>query len=104
MDKMFGTTTRADTPDFKREWMLIMALPESKKESKLSFDRISMKAGNFIEVYYTIKRNLYPLTYKQYPIIVAVIPKNRAIKYINFYELSSLQLAQSIVMKDEKQP
>src|SRR3989442_701763 len=68
-NKLFGETIRPDTPDFNKEWMLVLALPAGWKENKLAFEKISVKAGNFIEVYCSVKRNEYPLTYLSYPII-----------------------------------
>ncbi len=91
-EKIFGTTDRADTPQFAKEWMLVLLLPATKKEAKLDFRRISVKAGDFIEVYCNIETRIQPLTYSYYPISTCVIPKYPGIHKINFYHENNMRL------------
>ncbi len=83
----FGKTRRADTPDFSKEWMLILIVPQTKKDIQMKFNRVSMKAGSFIEVYCDLgKLKGKILTYEQYPLAACTIPKYSNIKTIKFYE------------------
>ena len=49
-EKLFGKN-RPDTPQFSKEWMLVLVMPATKKDIQLDFIKVSMKAGTFIEVY-----------------------------------------------------
>lgn len=91
-DRMFGTTSRPDTPRFSKELMLVLLMPAGKREAKLEFKRISMKAGGFIEVYCDIDRKVRPLTYVSNPINTCVIPKYPGITKINFYDEYNMRL------------
>ena len=74
-DKMFGKGRR-DGPDFSKEWMLVMVMPSTKKDIQLEFNRISMKAGTFVEVYCDLNKLRGKLnTYEANPIAVCTIPK-----------------------------
>ena len=85
-EKFFGKG-RSDTPHFSKEWMLVLIMPATKKDIQLEFNRISMKAGTFIEVYCDFnKLRGKMLTYETYPLAVCTIPKFERIKTINFYE------------------
>lgn len=85
-EKLFGTG-RSDTPHFSKEWMLVLLMPATKKDIQLEFNRISMKAGTFIEVYCDFnKLRGKMMTYEAYPIAVCTIPKFPRVKTINFYE------------------
>jgi hypothetical protein len=85
-EKLFSSLQRADTPDFSKELMLVMVMPSSRKESRLYFKSVSVKAGNFIEVNCTFDMNVQPLTYYTNPIAVCVIPRYPSIQKVNFYE------------------
>lgn len=100
-EKFFGTTTRADTPRFETQWMLVMVMPLTRWESELSFNRISVKAGDFIEVYCNTKTKKHPLTYEYNPIAAVVIPKNDKINKVDFYDQhkGSVRLIQSVAIK-----
>ena len=98
-DKTFGVTKRPDTPDFSKEWMLVMAIPPLKKETKMIFEKVSWKAGNFIEVYYSVKKNIFPVTYTVYPMAIAVIPRHKGISFVNFYEQKSMRMTEKIEIK-----
>lgn len=86
-EKFFGRTRRADTPHFEKEWMLVLLMPSTKKDIPLKFNKVSMKAGSFIEVYCDLN-NLKggTLTYEHHPIAVCTIPKYEGINKIEFYE------------------
>lgn len=85
-EKLFGKG-RSDTPRFSKEWMLVLVMPQTKKDVKMDFERISMKAGTFIEVYCDLnKLRGKLLTYQANPITVCVIPRYDNVKTINFYE------------------
>lgn len=85
-EKLFGKG-RADTPNFSKEWMLVLLMPATKKDIQLEFNRISMKAGTFVEVYCDFnKLRGKMLTYETNPIAVCTIPRFEKVKTINFYE------------------
>ncbi len=99
-NKFFGKTNRPDTPAFASEIMLVMLMRESKQDSKLSFDKVDMKAGNFIEVYCSSKINKGKLTYTTYPIAVCAIPKYKGITKLNFYNYKTMKLIQTVGLKE----
>lgn len=85
-EKLFGKG-RADTPHFSKEWMLVMVMPATRKDIQLEYNRISMRAGTFVEVYCDLnKLRGKQLTYEANPIAVCTIPKYPAVKTINFFE------------------
>lgn len=85
-EKLFGKG-RADTPNFNKEWMLVMVMPATKKDIQLEFNRISMRAGTFVEVYCDLnKLRGKLLTYEANPIAVCTIPRFETVKTVNFYE------------------
>lgn len=98
MEKFFGTTTRPDTPDFSKEQMLVMVVSETKKDAKLSFDKVDSRAGNFVEAYCTVKLNLGRLTYATYPVAVCTIPKYKGVQKVNFYN-GDMRLMKSVEVK-----
>lgn len=98
-EKTFGKTDRPDTPSFANELMLVLLMPETRRESRLYFERISMKAGEFIEVYCKFDLNIHPLTYRYYPIITCAIPRFAAIHKINFYNERHMRLLESVLIK-----
>lgn len=86
-EDFFGTTRRADTPDFSKEWMLVLVAPETKKDIMMKFTRVSMKAGNFLEVYCDLGRLKGKLlTYEHHPLAACIIPKYENIRLLKFYE------------------
>jgi len=85
-EKMFGRMNRADTPQFSKEIILMMVMPASKKESTLKFERVSMKAGDFVEVYCSQNLNHHKVNYEMNAIAVAAIPKAPGIKKVIFYD------------------
>lgn len=86
MEKMFGKIDRPDTPDFSKEFLLVMVMADTKRDTKLSYRGNFSKAGNFIEIYckpdYTKKK----VTYIHNPIAVAVVLKYKGVTKVNFYE------------------
>lgn len=100
-EKFFGTTSRPDTPKFQSEWMLVMVMPMTHWESDLSFNRISVKAGDFIEVYCSMDTRKHPLTYEYNPIAAVVIPKHDNVNKVDFYEehKGAVRLMQSVAIK-----
>lgn len=85
-ERFFGKN-RADTPQFSKEWMLILVMPATKKDIVLEFNRVSMKAGTFIEVYCNLnKLKGKQLTYEMNPLAVCTIPRFDKVKTVNFYE------------------
>lgn len=100
-EKLFGKG-RADTPQFSKEWMLVLLMPATKKDIQLEFNRISMKAGTFVEVYCDFnKLRGKMLTYENNPIAVCTIPRFEKVKTINFYEerKKGLELVTSVEVK-----
>lgn len=100
-EKLFGKG-RADTPQFSKEWMLVLVMPATKKDIHLDFIRVSMKAGSFIEVYCDLnKLKGKLLTYETNPLVLCTIPKSEGIKTINFYEerKRGLELVESVEVK-----
>jgi hypothetical protein len=101
-DKFFGKTKRADTPSFATEIMLVMMMKESNRESKLTFDRVDMKAGNFIEVYVSSQINEGKTPYKIYPLAACAVPKYKGITKLNFYNGKSMRFIQTVMLKEER--
>lgn len=100
-EKFFGKG-RADTPQFSKEWMLVLIMPATKKDIELEFKRISMKAGTFVEVYCDFnKLRGKMLTYETNPMAVCTIPRFEKVKTINFYEerKRGLELVTSVEVK-----
>ncbi|MBS1771796.1 MAG: hypothetical protein JST82_02965 [Bacteroidetes bacterium] len=97
--RFFGETVRPDTPDFSKEVMLILLMPSSDRNTKLSFDKISMKAGGFLEVYCNVKTDKHKMPYKLAPIEVAVVPRFKETKNVNFYNLKHMDLMASVLVK-----
>lgn len=100
-EKLFGKD-RADTPQFSKEWMLVLVMPATRKDILLEFNRISMKAGTFIEVYCDLnKLRGKMLTYDANPIAICTIPRFAGVKTINFYEerKRGLELVESVEVK-----
>lgn len=86
MKKLFGETNRVDTPDFSKEWMLVLVMPRAKWHNKVDIKDVTMKAGKTIEVYCSVDESNKKLTYDFSPIKVCTIPMYKGITKINFYE------------------
>ncbi|MEZ5016688.1 MAG: hypothetical protein R2800_06530 [Flavipsychrobacter sp.] len=84
-EKYFGTTSRPDTPHFSKEWMLILVLPTTKYDASLVFERVSVKAGDFMEVYCNVDTKKKKLTYDHNPLAACVVPKQENISKVDFY-------------------
>ncbi len=83
-EKLFG---RKKDIDFEKEWMLVLVMPSTKKDIFLQFNRVSMQAGSFIEVYCDFgKLKGKALTYDTNPLAVCTIPKQEDIRTVRFYE------------------
>ncbi|HXS37038.1 MAG TPA: hypothetical protein VN721_10085 [Flavipsychrobacter sp.] len=91
--KLFGiaktATNTVTMPAFDKEQVLVLAMPETNKETTIKFDHAT-KAGTFIEVYCEVQKKNEPLTYTTLPIALAAIPKYNEVNTIKFYEGSSL--------------
>lgn len=97
--KYFGLVNRPDTPQFSREIMIVLALEPSKKQSKISLERVTMKAGDYLEVYCGLQLNLFPLTYTAYPIVAGTVPRIPGITTINFYNEKGMKLMASLPIR-----
>jgi hypothetical protein len=85
-DRYFGVINKPGAPDFEIEMVLVMTLPPTKRDAKLSFEKIGKRAGSYIEVYCDVQENLGKLPYVAYPTVVAAIPIYFKVSHINFYE------------------
>jgi hypothetical protein len=97
-NKTFGMaktmSNRIDRPDFKKGMVITLALPETKRETTIEYIS-AVKAGNFIEVYYKVKRS-YPITYTIQPLALALVPKYPGVNTIKFYEGKKLVRVEKI--------
>jgi hypothetical protein len=98
-EKFFGTTTRPDTPNFANEVMLLLLMPSSKKDAKLAFQKVDIKAGNFIEVYCDVKTNLGKMTYTAYPTVACAIPRYANVQQMKFYDAKNMRLIATVPVK-----
>ena len=87
-NKLFGLRKedmgKTGYPNFAKDIVLVLAMPETKRETKLSFAD-GMRAGNFAEVNYK-ERKSYPITYSTIPVCLAVMPKYEGLQEVRFYE------------------
>ncbi len=86
MEKIFGRINRPDTPHFANENLLVMVMPETRKDTKLSYRASFVKAGNFLAIYCKVNHTKHTLTYTHYPIATAVVPKYKGVNQVYFYE------------------
>lgn len=100
MEKVFGKIDRPDTPDFSKEFLLVMVMPSTKKDAKLRFKGMSIKAGGFIEVYCEVHQKGHLLTYDHYPIAVATIPRKEHINTIHFFDEKRKHLISSVAISE----
>ena len=96
MERIFGKIDRPDTPDFAREYLLVMVMPATKKETGLKYKSMSVKAGEFIEVYCEVNLKGHRLTYEYNPIAVATIPRQDNIRTIHFFDEKRKRLIGSV--------
>lgn len=84
-ERYFGHIEKEDQPNFDFEYVIVMLTKPTKEQYFLSFKPAGMKAGDFIEVYCSVKYDKHELTYYDHPIAIAAIPKYFAVTKINFY-------------------
>ncbi|RYD57106.1 MAG: hypothetical protein EOP56_09895 [Sphingobacteriales bacterium] len=85
-EKLFGRMSRADTPQFSKELVVMMVMPASKRESTLKFERVSMKAGDYLEVYCGQDLYHHKVNYEMNAVAVAAIPRAAGTKKVIFYD------------------
>lgn len=98
-EEFFGKTDRPDTPKFSKEVMLVLLMPASKKDSKMEFKKVDMKAGDFVEAYVSLDLNKGRMPYETYPIATCAIPRYNGVKKVNFYNEKGMKLIQSVMFK-----
>jgi hypothetical protein len=99
-ERMFGKYDRPDTPNFAKEIVLVMLMPASKKESNLKFERVMMKAGDFVEVYSKVRLNHHTIPYMQNAIAVAALPRIPGVRRVMFYKDEELKLIETVEIDD----
>ena len=87
-NKLFGIgkepINKANYPDFSKEIVLVVAMPETKRETKITITD-GMRAGNFAEINFREKKS-YPLTYSTIPVSIVTIPRYKGMQEVRFYE------------------
>jgi len=88
-DKTFGfaktETNTIKAPNFDSSQVMMIALPADNHDAILSFISAT-RAGETVEVYCSVKKKNYPLTYQAEHIAVAEIPRIKGVKTFTFYE------------------
>ncbi|PZF71364.1 hypothetical protein DN068_18905 [Taibaiella soli] len=88
-DKTFGidkgTPPLPNPPDFKKEMVIVMAAMPTERITKMMFTNAT-RAGNYVEVYCNYKKTITPLTYTEFPIVVATLPIIPEVNEIRFYQ------------------
>lgn len=84
-EKYFGHIEKEDMPNFEFEHVVVMLTPPIKEQYFLYFRPTAMKAGNFIEIYCSVKHDKHELPYYDRAIAIAAIPKYYAVTKIKFY-------------------
>lgn len=97
--RLFGNIHKADTPDFSREQVIVLAMPPEKKESTLHFAPTGMKAGHYIEIYCSYELRKHRLTYLLQPITVAAIPRFIQVREVHFYDEVKKKLLKKVRIK-----
>lgn len=95
-EDFFGKTDRADTPKFAKEIMLVLLMPASKKDSKMEFKKVDMKAGDFVEAYVALDLYKGKLPYEAYAIATCAIPRYKGVKKVNYYNEKGMKLLASV--------
>ncbi len=98
-EEFFGKSDRPDTPKFNKEVMLVLLMPASKKDSKMEFKKVDMKAGDFIEAYVSLDLYKGKMPYEAYPVATCAIPRYDGVKKVNFYNEKGMKLIQSVTFK-----
>ncbi|RYE25275.1 MAG: hypothetical protein EOP51_04685 [Sphingobacteriales bacterium] len=99
-EAFFGKTDRPDTPKFSKEIMLVLLMPLSKKDSRMEFKKVDMKAGDFVEAYCALDLNKGKMPYEAYPIVTCAIPRYAGVKKVNFYNDKNMKLLESVPFKN----
>lgn len=94
--KHFGLINKPDTPNFSKHHVIVMALPPTKEQWFLNFETKAYRAGNYLEVYCDIKHDKHKITYIDYPIVTAAIPRFFRVNTVNFYDRESRKLLASV--------
>lgn len=92
----FGVVNKPDTPNFRFNDVVVMAMPPTREQYFLSFDEKGYRAGNYIEVYCEVKHDKHEITYTDYPIVTAAIPRFFSVRTVNFYDKESKKLLASV--------
>src|SRR5690606_17962410 len=99
---IFSPIIKSKIPDFSKHWFIAIALPPQQRDYQMTVNKVSYKAGNFIEIYIGIDRKGGKLSYTNYPISTVLIPKYDNIEVVNFYESASLKKVGSVDVKIRK--
>jgi len=97
--KHFGLINKPDTPNLRFNNVIVWALPPTKEQWFLSFEEKATRAGNYIEVYCSVKHDKHEITYLDRPIVTAAIPKYFSVKTVNFYDKDSKKLLASVPIR-----
>ena len=97
--KLFGKIDKDDYPNFDFEHVLVMAMQPTTKQYFLRFDEMAVKAGDFIEVYCSVRKEKHKLTYLDQPIAVAAIPKYLRLSRVDFYDTNTKKLLKSVHLR-----
>lgn len=84
-ERYFGKSFKEDKPNFDFEHVIVMLTPPTRDQYFLSFNEDAAKAGNFIEIYCSIRKEKHSLSYMDHPIAIAALPKYFIIERIDFY-------------------
>lgn len=99
MDKMFGKTDRPDTPDFKKEWMLVILMPKAKWHNIVDMELSATLIGTSLMVFCKVKESNKKLTYDHNPIKVCTVPHFKQVKTIIFHSDKHQRIYASIPVK-----
>lgn len=94
--KYFGNYDIEGKPNFDFEYVLVWAIPPTKKQYTIAVDTMATKAGDFIEVYYSLSEKKHELTYLDHPIVVAAIPQYFSVRKVDFYNKENNKLEKSV--------
>lgn len=95
-ERFFGASHAEDKPNFDYEHVLVMLTAATREQYFLSFNPTAYKAGNYIEVYCTERKEKHKLSYVDHPIAIVAIPKYFAVTRINFYSEKKKKLLKSL--------
>ncbi|HRO41688.1 MAG TPA: hypothetical protein PL009_02570 [Flavipsychrobacter sp.] len=97
--KHFGLINKPDTPNLRFNHVIVLALQPTKEQWFLSFEETAIRAGNYIEVYCSIKYDKHKITYLDRPIATAAIPKYFSVKTVNFYDKETKKQLASVQIR-----